>query len=130
MGRLGGVVLLVLANAFFVAAEFALVGSRRSKVDQMAAEGDRKSRTVQQALEHLDRYISATQLGITLASLGLGWLGEPALAVLIDRVLAGFGVDVPAGVAHTVAASITAFAIITFLHIVLGELAPRSEERR
>ena len=84
-GRLGGVILLVLANAFFVAAEFALVGSRRSKVDQMAAEGDRKSRTVQQALNHLDRYISATQLGITLASLGLGWLGEPALAVLVDR---------------------------------------------
>ena len=126
VGRLGGVVLLVLANAFFVAAEFALVGSRRSKVDQMAAEGDRKSRTVQQALDHLDRYISATQLGITLASLGLGWLGEPALAVLIDRVLGGFGIDVPAGVAHTVAASITAFAIITFLHIVLGELAPKS----
>ena len=126
MGRLGGVILLVLANAFFVAAEFALVGSRRSKVDQMASEGDRKSRTVQQALQHLDRYISATQLGITLASLGLGWLGEPALAVLVDRVLGIFGVDVPAGVAHTVAGSITAFAIITFLHIVLGELAPKS----
>jgi CBS domain containing-hemolysin-like protein len=124
--RLGGVILLVLANAFFVAAEFALVGSRRSKVDQMAAEGDRKSRTVQQALQHLDRYISATQLGITLASLGLGWLGEPALAVLIDRLLSNFGVSVAPGVAHTVAGSITAFAIITFLHIVLGELAPKS----
>ena len=125
-GRLGGVILLVLANAFFVAAECALVGSRRSKVDQMAAEGDRKARTVQQALTHLDRYISATQLGITLASRGLGWLGEPALAVLVDRVLGLFGVEAPPGVAHTIAGSITAFAIITFLHIVLGELAPKS----
>ena len=125
-GRLGGVIILVLANAFFVAAEFALVGSRRSKIDQMAAEGDRKARTVQQALTHLDRYISATQLGITLASLGLGWLGEPALAGLVDRMLRGVGVAAPPGVAHTIAGSITAFAIITFLHIVLGELAPKS----
>ena len=125
-GRLGGVILLVLANAFFVAAEFALVGSRRSKIDQMASEGDRMARTVQQALSQLDRYISATQLGITLASLGLGWLGEPALAGLVDRLLAGFGVEAPPGVAHTIAGSVTAFAIITFLHIVLGELAPKS----
>ena len=124
--RLGIVVLLVLANGFFVAAEFALVGSRKSKIDQMAAEGDRMSRTVQEALKHLDRYISATQLGITLASLGLGWVGEPALAGLIDRLLAMMGMDIPSGVTHTAAAAITAFAIITFLHIVLGELAPKS----
>jgi len=125
-GRLGAVIVLVLANAFFVAAEFALVGSRRSKIDQMASEGDGKARTVQQALTHLDRYISATQLGITLASLGLGWLGEPALAGLVDRMLGAVGVEAPPGVAHTIAGSITAFAIITFLHIVLGELAPKS----
>jgi CBS domain containing-hemolysin-like protein len=124
--RLSGVILLVLANAFFVAAEFALVGSRRSKVDQMVLAGDGKAKTVQTALQNLDRYISATQLGITLASLGLGWLGEPALAVLVDRVLGVFGVEPSPGVAHTIAGSITAFAIITFLHIVLGELAPKS----
>ncbi len=124
--RLGWVVLLVLANGFFVAAEFALVGARKSKIDQMTAEGDRKAKTVQEALTHLDRYISATQLGITLASLGLGWIGEPALAGLIDRGLALVGVDIPAGIAHTASASITAFVIITFLHIVLGELAPKS----
>ena len=124
--RLGIVLLLVLLNGFFVAAEFALVASRRSKIDQMAAEGDRKSRVVQGALTNLDRYISGTQLGITLASLALGWIGEPALAVLIDRGLAMVGLHIPAGAAHSGAAIATAFVIITFLHIVFGELAPKS----
>jgi CBS domain containing-hemolysin-like protein len=124
--RLGIVLLLVLANGFFVAAEFALVASRRSKVDQMAAEGDAKSKVVQRALMHLDRYISGTQLGITLASLALGWIGEPALAVLVDRGFAALGFDIPAGAAHSAAAIAVAFAIITFLHIVIGELAPKS----
>ena len=76
--RLGIVLLLVFANAFFVAAEFALVAVRRSRIEEMAATGDSGARRVGQALEHLDRYISATQLGITLASLALGWLGEEA----------------------------------------------------
>ena len=124
--RLGLVVFLVLANAFFVAAEFALVGARRSKIDQMVAQGDKRAKVAQAAIKDLDRYISATQLGITLASLGLGWVGEPALAGLVDQGLALFGVSVPAGAAHTAAAAITAFLIITFLHIVLGELAPKS----
>ena len=117
---------LVLANAFFVAAEFALVASRRSRIDQLAQGGDRKARTVQKALTHLDRYISATQLGITLASLALGWIGEPALAGLIQRIFGLFGVAVPEGAAHSGAAVTIAFLIITFLHIVLGELAPKS----
>ncbi|HEX5831472.1 MAG TPA: hemolysin family protein [Gemmatimonadaceae bacterium] len=124
--RLGMVLLLVAANAFFVAAEFALVASRRSKIDALVEEGDRLAADVQRALTHLDRYISGTQLGITLASLALGWIGEPALAVLVDRVLAAFGVEVPAGAVHGTASIITAFLIITFLHIVLGELAPKS----
>jgi CBS domain containing-hemolysin-like protein len=124
--RLAVVLLLVGLNAFFVAAEFALVATRRSKIDQQAAGGDRGARAVQQALKHLDRYISGTQLGITLASLALGWLGEPALAALIDLGLGKLGVDVPAGVAHSASAVATAFVIITFLHIVLGELAPKS----
>lgn len=123
--RLLGVLLLVLANAFFVAAEFALVAVRRSKIDQMAAEGDRSAVIVQKALTNLDRYISATQLGITLASLALGWIGEPALAVLVDRVLGLFGQTPPPGL-HSAVAIAVAFAIITFLHIVLGELAPKS----
>lgn len=124
--RLAAVLLLVAANAFFVAAEFALVGVRRSRIDALAAEGDAKAATVQNALKHLDRYISATQLGITLASLALGWIGEPALAGLVDRLAGMLGMPVPSGAEHTVAAIAIAFLIITFLHIVLGELAPKS----
>ena len=124
--RLGAVMLLVFMNGFMVAAEFALVASRRSRIDQMVVAGDRSARSVQKALEHLDRYISATQLGITLASLALGWIGEPALAALLDMAFAAMGFPIPSGAAHTGAAIITAFLIITFLHIVLGELAPKS----
>ena len=124
--RLSVVFLLVFANGFFVAAEFALVGARRSKIDAMVARGDSRARTVRYALTHLDRYISGTQLGITLASLALGWLGEPALAAMIDRLFAYVGVAIGTGAAHTTAAITIAFLIITFLHIVLGELAPKS----
>jgi CBS domain containing-hemolysin-like protein len=124
--RLGLVLFLVLLNAFFVAAEFALVAVRRARIDQMASEGDRKAVVVQHALTHLDRYISGTQLGITLASLALGWVGEPAVAVLVDRILALVGVTVAPGAVHTGAGILIAFTVITFLHIVLGELAPKS----
>ena len=124
--RLAAVIALVLINGFFVAAEFALVAVRRSRVDQLAEQGDRGARRVQQALTHLDRYISSTQLGITLASLALGWIGEPALAALIDRGLAAAGAAPHPAVAHSAAAVAVAFALITFLHIVLGELAPKS----
>jgi len=124
--RLGIVLLLVFANGFFVAAEFALVAARRSRVDEMAARGDSGARIVQRTLKDLDRYISATQLGITLASLALGWLGEEAVAALIDRVLVHLGIAVPTAAVHTTAAAITAFLVITFLHIVLGELTPKS----
>lgn len=120
------VFLLVLANGFFVAAEFALVAVRRSRIDQLAEAGDSRAKTVQGALKHLDRYISGTQLGITLSSLALGWLGEPALASLMDRALAAMGVAAPSAAVHSAAAITTAFIIITFLHIVLGELAPKS----
>ena len=124
--RLGLVVLLVLANAFFVAAEFALVSARRSRIDQMASAGDRLAKAAQSAMKNLNRYISATQLGITLASLGLGWIGEPALAELMDRALATFGIRPPGAALHTVAGATTAFVVITFLHIVLGELTPKA----
>jgi CBS domain containing-hemolysin-like protein len=117
---------LVVLNGFFVAAEFSLVAVRRSRIDQQASEGDRGARRVQEALRDLDRYISGTQLGITLASLALGWLGEPALAAGIDRALHAVGVSPPPAAVHSAAAIATAFAIITFLHIVLGELAPKS----
>lgn len=125
-GRLAAVLVLVALNGFFVMAEFALVGARRSKLAAMAEAGDRGAARAMQAIADLDRYISGTQLGITLASLALGWIGEPALAVLVDRLLAAIGVDVPPGMAHTAAGTLTAFLIITFLHIVLGELAPKS----
>ncbi len=124
--RLLAVLFLVLMNAFFVAAEFALVGSRRSRIDQLVEEGASGAATVQKALKNLDRYISGTQLGITLASLALGWIGEPALATLVDNGLAMLGVKAAAGVAHSAAGVATAFIVITFLHIVLGELAPKS----
>ncbi|MCC6242576.1 MAG: HlyC/CorC family transporter [Gemmatimonadaceae bacterium] len=124
--RLGLVLVLVLLNAFFVAAEFALVAVRRSRIDQMAAEGDKSAKVVQRALSQLDRYISGTQLGITLASLALGWIGEPAIAVLVDKALHLVGIEPDPGALHTGAGIAVAFLVITFLHIVLGELAPKS----
>ncbi|MDQ3949047.1 MAG: hemolysin family protein, partial [Gemmatimonadota bacterium] len=124
--RLTAVLLLVGANAFFVAAEFALVAVRRSRIEHMVAHGDRRARVVQKALRNLDRYISGTQLGITLASLALGWIGEPVVAGLIDSVFRAAGIPIPSGAAHSAAAISIAFFLITFLHVVLGELAPKS----
>jgi len=119
------VVLLVAANAFFVAAEFALVGARTTRLDEMARAGDRKARLARKALHRLDRYISSTQLGITLASLGLGWVGEPALAHLVSTLFHWLPGRLATVATHTVAATL-AFAIITVLHIVLGELVPKA----
>ena len=84
---------LVTMNGLFVAAEFSLVAARRSKLEEMIAKGDRAARTVQTALQHLDRYIAATQLGITIASLALGWIGEPVLAHLFDQVFRMMGAN-------------------------------------
>src|SRR6476646_8172172 len=84
---------LAALNAFFVASEFALVAARRSRIDTMTAKGDRSARTVQAALQHLDRYIAATQLGVTIASLSLGWIGEPALARLFDTLFRATGMN-------------------------------------
>ncbi|MGH7510726.1 MAG: hemolysin family protein [Gemmatimonadales bacterium] len=119
------VVVLVLANAFFVAAEFALVGARRTRLDEMAQRGDRKARLARRAVQSLDRYISATQLGITLASLGLGWIGEPALAGLIEGAFSWLPGVLATIATHGVASAI-AFMIITVLHIILGELVPKA----
>ncbi|MDQ3258167.1 MAG: hemolysin family protein, partial [Acidobacteriota bacterium] len=114
--------LLVLANGFFVASEFSLVGVRRSRVATLAENGDRRAKRLLRLVDNLNAYISATQLGITLSSLALGWLGEPAIAHLIEAPLEGRVSDT---VRHTIALVI-AFSIITFLHIVLGELAPKT----
>lgn len=116
---------LVVANAFFVAAEFALVGIRRSRLEELAQRGVRSAQLTRRAVAALDRYISATQLGITLASLGLGWIGEPALAHLIDGWFTGLPAGIRLWATHTVAATF-AFALITMLHIVLGELVPKA----
>lgn len=121
---LGAVVLLVMLNGFFVAAEFAIVKVRSTRLEERALQGDRRVKRAQHIVAHLDAYLSATQLGITLSSLGLGWIGEPAVASLIEGPLKNIGIATPA-IIHTVAFAI-AFAFITLLHIVLGELAPKS----
>jgi CBS domain containing-hemolysin-like protein len=116
------VFLLVLANGFFVASEFSLVGARRSRIASLAETGDRRAQRLLGLVDNLNAYISATQLGITLASLALGWIGEPAVAHLLEIPLQGRISDT---LLHTLAFAI-AFAIITFLHIVIGELAPKT----
>ncbi|MEZ4456154.1 MAG: hemolysin family protein [Gemmatimonadales bacterium] len=120
-----GVVALVLANAFFVAAEFALVGARKTRLEEMSRAGDRKATLAHRAIQSLDRYISATQLGITLSSLGLGWIGEPALAHLFEGLFAFLPEAARPVAAHSIAIAV-AFSIISVLHIVLGELMPKA----
>ena len=119
------VLLLVAANGFFVAAEFSLVAVRRSRVAQLVAAGTRNAKALQRAVDNLDAYLAATQLGITISSLALGWIGEPALAHLIAPVLAELPGWLATAGSHAVAVAV-AFTIITALHIVLGELAPKS----
>lgn len=116
---------LVGLNAFFVAAEFALVAARTTRLQTLADEDDRLAKLALRAIESLDDYISGTQLGITLASLALGWIGESTLARLFSHLLHDLPPPFVSLATHTVAGSI-AFASITFLHIVLGELAPKS----
>jgi magnesium and cobalt exporter, CNNM family len=116
------VILLVLANGFFVASEFSLVGVRRSRIATLAAAGDKRAARLMRLLNNLNAYISATQLGITLASLALGWIGEPVVAHLLEAPLKG---RVSEAVLDTIAFAI-AFSVITFLHIVIGELAPKT----
>jgi CBS domain containing-hemolysin-like protein len=115
---------LVLLNGFFVAAEFAIVKLRRTQAEELGRGHGLRGRVLRTVRTHLDVYLSACQLGITLASLGLGWIGEPAFARLLEPVLGYFGVTDPE-VLHSIAFAV-AFTFISFLHIVLGELAPKS----
>ena len=117
------VIFLIFMNGFFVAAEFCCVKIRPSRLETLIAEGVSRAKYAKQLTDHLDSSLSVTQLGITLASLGLGWVGEPAIAVLILPVTQHMGL--PDEVGHTVALAI-AFTLITSLHIVLGELTPKS----
>lgn len=114
---LSAVVVLVLVNGFFVAAEFALVTVRRTRVEQLVAERRPGAQSVSDAIHHLDSYIAASQLGITMASLGLGWIGEPALADVLEPLLGRLG-------SH--AAAIVTFVIITALLVIAGELTPKA----
>jgi putative hemolysin len=123
--RLAGVLSLVFANGFFVAAEFAIVTVRKTRIDQLIAEGSRSARAVRRAISEPTSYIAATQLGITMASLGLGWVGEPAIAVVLQPLFSSLPVAIAEATAHSIAVAI-AFALITALHITLGELTPKT----
>jgi CBS domain containing-hemolysin-like protein len=117
--------LFVLSNGFFVAAEFSLVSVRRTRIAELVALGQAGADSVQHAIENPDRVIAATQLGITLSSLALGWIGEPALSHLLAPVVSLFPPVVQSGISHSLSAAL-AFILITFLHVVVGELMPKS----
>ena len=123
--RLAAVAALVAANAFFVAAEFSLVAARRTRIEAMIRRGDRRAVTARAVMQNITRFISGTQLGITLTSLGLGWIGEPALAEPIGRWFAALPPTLAPVATHGVAVSL-AFILITYLHVVLGELVPKA----
>jgi CBS domain containing-hemolysin-like protein len=116
--------LLVLLNAMFVAAEFGFVKARRTRMELLAARGDKRARSALFGLAHLDTYLSVSQLGITLASLGLGWIGEPAVALLLRPLLALCGLTGPALVTSLSVA--LGFTLITLIHVIFGELVPKS----
>ncbi len=118
-------VFLVLLNGFFVAAEFAIVKVRASQVELKAKTGNQTAKIAKNILANLDAYLSATQLGITLASLGLGWIGESVVSEIIIASMGLFGFEITLDLAHQIALPI-AFLLITILHIVFGELAPKS----
>ncbi len=119
------IIVLVLLNGFFVATEFALVSVRRTRIQQLSSEGNRSATRVLERIDHLDTYIAATQLGITIASLALGWIGEPALAHVLDPAIALLPFGVSDALMHTIS-FVIAFSIVTAMHIVIGELAPKS----
>ncbi len=118
------VLVLVFCNAFFVVSEFAIVKIRRTRLEELAHAGSKRAKKALHISEHLNTYLSATQLGVTLASLGLGWLGEPAVSRLLENLLSGYFAD-NSVLLHSLSFGI-AFTFITLLHVVLGELVPKS----
>ncbi|NOV01234.1 hemolysin family protein [Paenibacillus planticolens] len=117
------IALLIVLTAFFVATEFAVIRIRPSRVDQMVAEGKKNARAVQTVVSNLDGYLSACQLGITITALGLGWLGEPTVEKLLHPLFTWIGAG--EGLSHFLS-FIIAFVFITYIHVVLGELAPKT----
>src|SRR6266851_1695994 len=125
LAKLCAVLFFVGANAFFVAAEFALVSVRRPRLEARAAAGNHRAQAALRLLADPTSFISATQLGITVASLALGWIGEPTVAAMLQPIAASIATQGRAGYVAHLLAIIVAFAAITFLHIVLGELMPK-----
>lgn len=117
------IIILIVLTAFFVVTEFAIVKVRKTRIDHLASEGNGKAIAAQKVLGNLDGYLSACQLGITITALGLGWLGEPTVEIFLRPVFERAGLT--EGLTHTLSFSI-AFFLITFLHVVLGELAPKT----
>src|SRR2546422_828250 len=115
---------LILLNAFFVAAEFAMVRVRATRMAELVRAGSRRARAVEAEQKRLDRFLSATQLGVTCTSLGLGWVGEPAVANTLEPVFATLGIASPRVIENVSIA--VGFAIITFAHITFGELVPKT----
>src|SRR5271154_2817012 len=119
------ILLLVAANAFFAAAEFALVSVRDTRIQQLIESGRIGARTVQRLHQHLDEVVNGVQLGITIVSLTLGWIGEPMVARLVESLRFVHEVPHAAVYAHGIAIVI-AFSLITYLHVLLGELVPKT----
>lgn len=119
------ILFLLLANGFFVASEFAFVSVRQTRISQLANEGDNTAKITMEALKELDKYIAATQLGITIASIGLGWVGEATLAKIIHPLFDFLPYVSNTIATHTVAVALS-FVLITFMHVVIGELMPKS----
>src|SRR4051795_9743128 len=112
--------LLIAINGFFVAAEFALVRSRRGKIEQFAAEGEAGAEAVVEQLDKIDESLSSCQIGITIASIGIGFLGEPSLAVLLEPIFGSLSHGAAVGLSVAIA-----FILVTALHISIGEQVPK-----
>jgi CBS domain containing-hemolysin-like protein len=123
--KISAVFLLVFINGFFVATEFALVSIRKTRIEEMLKKGEKIAGYLKEAVSNLDAYIAGTQVGITLASLGLGWIGESTVASLIEPIFHMVPAEFRWGAIHTISITIS-FMIITLLHVVLGELVPKS----
>ena len=117
------IALLIALTAFFVASEFAIVKVRGSRIDQLIAEGNKKALSAKNVTSHLDEYLSACQLGITITALGLGWLGEPTFENLLHPLFERLSLN--DSIAQILSFGF-AFAIVTFLHVVIGELSPKT----
>lgn len=117
------IAILIALTAFFVASEFAIIRIRSSRIDQLIEEGNKNAIVTKKIISNLDEYLSACQLGITITALGLGWLGEPTVEHLISPLLKG--INIPSSITHVIALVI-AFSVVTFLHVVVGELAPKT----